>query len=138
MTIRALVDTGPLVAIGNRDEQRHRAMLEHLKALQRPLPTCWPVLTEAAYLLRGRPEHVRQLLELTKQGVLEILPLTSADVDGINEILARFADQRFQLADACLMHLAEREGIEHVFTLDVRDFSIYRTPSGKPLSIVGG
>ncbi len=138
MRIRALVDTGPLVAIGNRDELHHRAMLEHLKALQRPLPTCWPVLTEAAYLLRKRPEQVRQLLELTKQSVLEILPLTSADADGINAIFARYADQGFQLADVCLMHLAQREGIEHVFTLDVRDFSIYRTPGGTSLSIVGG
>jgi hypothetical protein len=35
-----------------------------------------------------------------------------------------------------LVYLAEREGIEAVFTLDVRDFSVYRTATGKALRIV--
>lgn len=31
-----------------------------------------------------------------------------------------------QLADLSLVHLAQREGLETVFTLDRRDFSVYR------------
>lgn len=34
------------------------------------------------------------------------------------------------------MHLAEREEIEHVFTLDRRDFSAFRTASGKALTLL--
>jgi hypothetical protein len=34
------------------------------------------------------------------------------------------------------MYLAERLNIDSVFTLDRRDFSIYRTSAGKALQIV--
>jgi predicted nucleic acid-binding protein len=33
------------------------------------------------------------------------------------------------LADAALVRVAEREGIQRIFTLDRRDFSVYR-PQG--------
>ncbi len=41
-----------------------------------------------------------------------------------------------QIADAALMYLAEREGIDTLFTLDRRDFSIDRTTDGRALRIV--
>jgi len=34
------------------------------------------------------------------------------------------------------MFIAEREGIDTVFTLDKRDFSVYRASDGRALSIV--
>ena len=69
-------------------------------------------------------------------GFLRIIPLVDADVSGINAILAKYEDQGFQLADAALMHLAAREGISHVFTLDRIDFTLYRTPAGHSLHII--
>jgi len=54
----------------------------------------------------------------------------------INSILAKYQDQAFQFADACLMHLAEREKIDTVFTLDRKDFGVYRNKDKKPLSLV--
>jgi hypothetical protein len=41
-----------------------------------------------------------------------------------------------QLADAALVYLADREGIDTVFTLDQRDFTIYRTASNRRLAII--
>jgi len=41
-----------------------------------------------------------------------------------------------QLADACLVYLAHRENIDTVFTLDRRDFSVYRTSRKRPFQIV--
>jgi hypothetical protein len=48
----------------------------------------------------------------------------------------RYRDARLQLADAALVHLAEREGIRTVFTLDRRDFSIVRLKRNRALKIV--
>ncbi len=48
----------------------------------------------------------------------------------------RYASLGAQLADAALMYIAEREGINTVFTLDRRDFSVYRTTDGRALSIL--
>ena len=55
MAERAVVDTGPLVAIIRKREKAHRNCVAALKALRSPLLTCWPVLTEVAWLLRGEP-----------------------------------------------------------------------------------
>jgi predicted nucleic acid-binding protein len=43
---------------------------------------------------------------------------------------------RIQLADASLVHLANREGIENMFTLDRRDFSVLRLAHGKRLHLI--
>lgn len=48
---------------------------------------------------------------------------------------AAYADLGPQLADASLMFLAETLQISDVFTLDRRDFSVYRLASGETLNI---
>jgi hypothetical protein len=40
------------------------------------------------------------------------------------------------LADGALVYLADRDAIEKLFTIDVTDFSIYRTSSGKRLMLL--
>jgi predicted nucleic acid-binding protein len=66
----------------------------------------------------------------------ELLPLDEADLSGIAAILARYRGLRIQLADACLAHLANREGIETVFTLDRRDFGVLRLTRGKKFRVI--
>ncbi len=56
-------------------------------------------------------------------------------MEGIADILRRYADKNFDFADATLMHLAEGESIDTVFTTDHRHFSVFRTPAAKPLVI---
>jgi len=41
-----------------------------------------------------------------------------------------------QIADGALVYLAEREGIDTVFTLDRRDFSVYRLSDGRSLRVL--
>jgi len=131
-----LVDTGPLVALRHETDADHELCTETLKQLPTPLLTCWPVLTEAAYLLRSHPAQVRELLAAVNGGFLRVLPLRSPDVVGINAILEQYEDQSFQLADAALMYLAQRENVSTIFTLDRKDFSVYRPASGKSLTIL--
>lgn len=123
---RILVDTGPLVAILSRDDQFHEICTRTLKDLTPPLYTCWPVLTEAAWLLRFDPASVEKLLESTALGVYRILELTEMDATAIAAILTKYRRLKPQLADAALVHLARRESIETVFTMDRRDFRVYR------------
>ena len=136
MTSRALVDTGPLVALLNGADPHHDRCVETFRKLSPPLWTCWPVLTEAAYLLETRPVVARRLLGEVDGGFLRLLPLDADDVRPIQTILRRYEDQRFQLADAALMHLSEREGIDRVFTLDRKDFTVFRKTSGQPLVLL--
>ena len=130
MTTGVLLDTGPLVAILSREDFHHRACVAQLRMIAPPLLTCWPVITEAAWLLRQHPLAVQRLLaSFTKQWI-KLLALAERDAEPIGKILQRYRKLNAQLADAALVHLAEREGLDTVFTLDRRDFSVYRF-SGK-------
>jgi predicted nucleic acid-binding protein len=51
-----LLDTGPIVAFFDKDDQYHARCLESLKKVQEPLLTTWPVITECFYLLGFSPE----------------------------------------------------------------------------------
>jgi len=50
--------------------------------------------------------------------------------------MKRYEGIRPQLADAALVYLAGRERIETIFTLDPRDFSVYRTARKRAFRIV--
>ena len=135
---RILVDTGPLVAILSRDDEHHGACVEALRQMPGPLLSCWPVITEAAWLLRASPRAVQQLLRSIDGSFLELLPLAGAEADAIATLMRQYEDMRPQLADLALVHLAMREQIETIFTLDQRDFSIYRPGRRRRFRILPG
>jgi uncharacterized protein len=124
---RILVDTGPLVAIFSRDDQYHAACVEALQEMPGPLLSCWPVITEAAWLLRSSRTGGQQLLRSINGAFLELLPLSGAEGEPIAAVMKQYEDIGPQLADAALVYLAGREQIDTIFTLDQRYFSIYRS-----------
>jgi hypothetical protein len=130
-----LIDTGPIVAMLSHRDAYHARCVEQARELPRRLFTCWPVITEAAFILRHAAGAVDGLLERVSTGDLTTLPLTESDADSIRLILATYGDQQFDLADACLMHLANRDGIDHVFTIDRRHFSVFRNAAGNSLKL---
>lgn len=136
MTPRVLVDTGPLVAIFSSNDSYHAICVSSSKELAPPLLTSWPVLTEAAWLLRAYPAAVRRLLQSVRRGFLEPLDLGREFALWCAAFMERYEDMGVQLADASLVYLAERESIETVFTLDRRDFSVYRTSRKRALTII--
>jgi len=135
---RVLVDTGPLVAILSSADQHHKICVETLRHLPAPLFSCWPVITEAAWLLRPYPRALQQLLRSQNSAFLELLPLASAEGKGLADVAKTYQYVQPQLADAALVYLADREGIDTIFTLDRRDFSVYRSHGKRPFRIVPG
>jgi uncharacterized protein len=133
---RILVDTGPLVALLSQNDEHHAACVTALRKLPGPLLSCWPVITEAAWLLRHSPRAVQRLLESIDGGFLELLPLAGAEGQAVAAVMKQYEDIRPQLADATLVYLARRERIDTMFTLDRRDFSIYRTGRRRPFCII--
>ena len=121
-----LVDTGPLVALIHEDDNKHQTCKETFLTLSEPLGSVWPVLTEAMYLLSFSWEAQSALWEMIEAGAVEMLPLGTADVPRMRELMRKYRDLPMDLADAALVRVAERERLRRIFTLDRRDFQIYR------------
>jgi predicted nucleic acid-binding protein len=132
-----LVDTGALAALFDPNDQYHN--LCNASAKELPVGkafTCWPVITEAAYLLRRYPTQRDALLESLEAGEFQVLALHSSELPALREIFAKYGDQQIDLADAALLYLADREGLEDIFTVDRRHFSLFRKRNGKPLRLI--
>jgi hypothetical protein len=121
-----LVDTGPLVALLDRSDPDHVSCQETLSSLNDPMLTVWPVVTEAMYMLRAYWRAQEALWEMVETGAVEILPLGTDDVARMKELMRKYRDLPMDLADAALVRVAERERVRRIFTLDRRDFQIYR------------
>ena len=130
------MDAGPLVAINRRDDQYHQCCVETLQQIIPPLFTSWFVIAEAAHLLQNSVPAVERLLASPQLGIYVILPLSHDDLPALSRLVRKFQDLGPQLADASLVHLAGRESLSTVFTLDRRDFKVYRTAAGKRLRLL--
>ncbi|HKI19355.1 MAG TPA: PIN domain-containing protein [Isosphaeraceae bacterium] len=136
MIDRVLIDTGPMVALFSEDDQHHERCSEALTALTPPLLTCWPVVTEAAWLLRKQPTDLHNLFKGFAGGLFALLTLNADDLPAVADLMKRYESSALQLADATLAHLAEREKIRTVFTTDRRDFSILRLKRNRTLRLI--
>ncbi|MEQ8211816.1 MAG: PIN domain-containing protein [Lacipirellulaceae bacterium] len=132
-----LVDTGALLAMYNKRDQHHEACRE--QSLNLPLGkvfTCWPVITEAVYMLGEKAALREEMLDTVQSQDMQILALRSGDLQGIRDVFEKYHDQQVDLADACLVHLAERENIGSIFTTDRRHFSVFRKLNGEAFSLL--
>lgn len=136
MIYGVLVDAGPLVAILNRREQDHEACVRALKKIERPLLSTWMPVTEAMYLLESSIDARNALLEMIEQGFLKILEIGASDLPPIRTLINKYDDQPMDFADASLVHVANRENLSEVFTLDRRDFGVYRLRQGKSFTVL--
>lgn len=125
-----LLDTSPLVSIFQPREQTHPICVETLGSIEPPLITSWPVLTEAHYLLRTDQTAQQKMLELAASDQVLIAPLQDNFLSWCMEFSELYADQDVQLADASLVWLAMNWKTDVIFTLDRRDFSVFRIPHG--------
>lgn len=133
-----LIDTGPIVAVLDKNDQHHEKCKAHAEQLPEVVYTCWAVLTEACYLLRHRPDLVERLIEMVDEGHYELLDIPSEEITQVGGVLAKYGDQQIDIADACLVHLADREEISTIFTVDDRHFQLFRNAKGNPLKLVPG
>jgi predicted nucleic acid-binding protein len=133
-----LTDAGPLVALVDASDQHHRRCVAAFRSMREPLLTVWPALTEAMYLLLDQPRGREAVWEMVERGILRLAELGQDDVPRIRALMAKYADRPMDLADAALVHVAEREGLDTIFTVDERDFRAYRREGRKTFRLLPG
>ena len=132
-----LIDAGPMVALVDASDQHHRSCVSTFRSVQEPLGTVWPALTEAMYLLLDLPKGQDAVWEMLERKAFRLLPLDQDDIPRIRELMAKYADRPMDLADAALVRVAERDGLDTIFTVDRRDFEVYRMHGRRRFRVIG-
>jgi len=125
-----LVDTGPLIALFDPQDALHQRCRGVLQAIQEPLSTTVPVLTEAFHLLSPDSYGADRLRDFILQGGVSLWFLDYAGVQHAFELMEQYADHPMDLADASLIVAAEALRTTKVFTIDRQDFATYRIRRG--------
>jgi predicted nucleic acid-binding protein len=125
-----LLDTGFIVALLDRSENFHKTCAQAVREVEAPLVTCEAVITESCYLLRSLSGASEAVIENITAGIFQVPFQLSRDTAGVKQILRKYKDRKIDLADACLIRLADQFGTADILTLD-RDFAIYRWGKNK-------
>jgi len=131
-----IIDTGAIIAIAEFDDAWHSACLEVLRSVYIPLLTTEAVLTEVLHLV-GRIYHDKEKAwRFVNSGALTLRPMTDSDLPELRGLMAQYKDRPMDFADATLVHLATREAISLIVTLDFDDFETYRIGGKKRFTIL--
>ncbi len=137
MVADALVDTGALLAMLDRDDRWHLPCVEAFDSLRLPLLTSDAVLTELFHLVRDRREAV-VAWKLVRSGALTIGIISDDDLPLLDQLMSKYHDRPMDFADATLVLLARRERIGTILTTDNSDFETYRIDGRKRFRLLPG
>ena len=127
---RLLVDTGPLVALANARDRKHRLAAEFFAKYDGALVTTIAVVTEVCGLL---PRHLgTPFLRGIKGSLFALAHVPESELPALAALMEKYADRPMDFADASLLWLSDASGIRDIATLD-RDFDFYRTPRSRAL-----
>ncbi|OGC02500.1 pilus assembly protein [candidate division KSB1 bacterium RBG_16_48_16] len=120
-----LIDSGPLVALFDKDDDYHEQAKAFLKEFKGKLLTTTAVLTEVCYLLDFSIRAQIDFLTWVKNGAVQLEELTSLDLERIIELTQKYADLPMDFADSTLVAIGERLNVSQIASVD-KDFYIYR------------
>ena len=138
MTPSALVDTGALLALLDKDDRWHKPCVEAFAQLRLPLLTSAAVLTELFHLLGDSAHEQRVAWRLLLSGAIAVAPIGDADLRELEALMERYADRPMDFADATLVHLATQRSLTTILTIDNNDFETYRVAGRRRFQIVPG
>lgn len=132
--IRGLIDTGAVLALLNSADRWHAKCAAAYDTLGVPLATTAAVLAETFHLIGSRDRLSENAWRLFASDAVTVVTIDDADLPALEALMTKYADRPMDFADATLVHVAERENTNVVFTIDHNDFETYRV-HGRPFQI---
>ena len=126
MGANALIDTGAMLALLDRTDRWHQICVDAFQQLRLPLLTSEAVLTELFHLVGGNRRETEAAWKFVRSGAVTMMAIEDAELPDIHALMLRYWDRPMDFADATLVHLAKRESLATVFTVDYADFKTYR------------
>lgn len=135
-SVTGLIDTGAILAMVDAGDRWHTLCIQALQAIRVPLLTTEAVLTETFQLTGKNPHAVEKMWRFVRSGALTVHPMHESDLLELHALMAQYADSPMDFADATLVHLAARERLSTILTIDHDDFKTYRLPGRKKFTIL--
>jgi predicted nucleic acid-binding protein len=126
MGANALLDTGAILAILDRTDRWHHACVDAFRQLRLPLLTSEAVLTELFHLVGDTRREMEAAWKFVRSGAVTLGTIEVAELPQLHALMSRYWDCPMDFADATLVHLAKRESLSTVLTVDHADFATYR------------
>jgi uncharacterized protein len=126
MARSVLVDTGFLVGLLRKRDERQRWAAIQATTFQPPWLTCEAVLSEAYHLLEE--VNVFGISAMLRRGALSVNFKLTTHLDPVLRLIEKYADVPMSLADACLVRMTEILDDPVVLTTDDH-FRVYRRHS---------
>lgn len=123
---KTLIDSGPLIALFDKNDNYHARVLSFLKNFKGKLITSWAVITEVSHMLDFNLQVQIDFLKWIELGGIEIYEVSQNEIAQIRIMMEKYLDIPMDLADATLMYIANKENIKNIVSID-SDFDIYRT-----------
>lgn len=130
MQKRIVIDSGPLIALFDKDDKYHKTALEFIKNLKGELISNYAVITEVCHLLDFSVGVQVDFLRWIFEGGVTIADITAEDLSRIIELTEKYSDLPIDFADASLVVLCQQKKIRDIASID-RDFGIYRMQDKK-------
>jgi len=130
--VKAIVDTGLLVAFANRDDAHHEWAVGLAARVTEPLLTCEAVLAETAFHL----QNVEITLAMVREGLIALSFVCDDHLVQLAALAKRFADRKPDLADLCLIRMSELYPRHAVITVDREDFRVYRRNKRETIPLI--
>ncbi len=131
-----LIDTGAILALVDRNDQWHLPCVEAYNQNRLPWLTTEAVLTETFYLARRNLRDDRAVWMLLRSGAIQMSVMADEELPQIQSLMSQYADRPMDFADATLVHLAAREHLSVIFTIDHDDFRTYRLPGRRKFTVL--
>jgi len=131
-----LIDTGAILALLDRRDRWHGTCVAAFKALRLPLLTSEAVLTELFHLVGDNPHEIDAAWRFLRSGAVLVGTIADAELPELENLMRRYGDRPMDFADATLVHLARRESMNLIMTVDHDDFETYRIDGRRRFQIV--
>ena len=122
-----LIDTGAILALLDCDDEWHASCVEAYHKCRLPLLTTEAALTEVFHLLpRNLADGARGVWTLLHSGAIHMSTIHHTELPQVHALMNTYRDRPMDFADATLVHLAARESLTLILTVDHNDFETYR------------
>jgi predicted nucleic acid-binding protein len=102
------------------------------------LDTSAAELAKLFHLIGDDRRSVAIAWRFLRSGAVLIVPVSDPDMAELEALMARYHDRPMDFADATLVHLADRESLTTILTIDHDDFETYRIDRKGPFRIFPG